>query len=54
MKHGKEADRSSEMTRVGGNGEQRFGNGPEQDVKDHASIPKGQSQQLLRQGEHHV
>jgi hypothetical protein len=51
MKDGKEAELRAEMFGIGGDCQQSFGGGAEQDVIDRCFVVKGNSGDLLRQGE---
>ena len=54
MQHGEEADARAQVLRVGGDGDQRFGGGVEQDVVDDRFVLKGDGGQLLRDGKDDV
>jgi hypothetical protein len=54
MEYGEKPDVGSEPARVGGNSEQRFGDGTEEHAVDDTLILKSQLRNSLRQGEHHV
>lgn len=54
MQHGKEADFSSEMFRVGGDGAEGFRACPEEDAVDHAFVLKGHGGNLIRNGKDEV
>jgi hypothetical protein len=54
VEYGQKADVSSELALVGGNRQQRFGNGAEQDAVDKALILQRQCGKLLWQSEDEV
>ena len=54
VQHGGEADPGAEMLRVGRDGEERLGGGPEQQVVDHGLVLEGDRRDRRRQGEDDV
>ena len=54
VEDGGEADARAEMFWVGGDGGQRLGGGPEQEVVDDGLVGEGQGAERRRQGEDHV
>ena len=54
MKHGEKSELGAQMAGIGGNGEQRFRNGPEQDVVDDSPILKRQVRQFAGKRKHNV
>ena len=54
VKHGEEADGSTEQPRVGSGFQQRGGGSAEQDGVDLSCVLKRQATDLLRQGEDHM
>ncbi len=54
VQHGEEADGGAEVSGVGGDGEQSFGSGLEQDGVDLSRVLKRQAADLLRESEHDV
>jgi hypothetical protein len=54
MEHGGGADAGSEVSGIGGDGEQRLGRGAEQQVVDHRLVLVGDWGDLGRQGEDKV
>jgi hypothetical protein len=54
VEHGGEADAGAEMLRVGGDGGQRLGGGPEQEVVDRGLVLERDRADRGRQGEDDV
>ena len=54
MQNGKEAGGHAEMLGIGGNGEEGFGGGVEEDVVDELVVVEGNGGDGLGQGEDHV
>src|ERR1035441_1659588 len=54
MQHGKEAGGHAEMLGIGGNGEEGFGGGVEEDVVDEFAVVEGNGGDGLGQREDHV
>ena len=54
VQHGGEADARAEMLRVGGDGGQRLGGGPDEEVVDGGLVVERDRAERRRQGEHHV
>ena len=54
VEHAEEAGRHAQTLRIGGNGEQRFGGGAEEDVVDDILVVEGNGGDGLGQSEDHV
>ena len=54
VQHGEETDFGAEMSRIGGDGAERLGGGPEEDAVDHALVLGGDGGDLFRHGEDDV
>src|SRR4051812_2541296 len=54
MEHGKEAGGDAEMLGIGGNGEEGFGGGVEEDVVDEFAVVEGDGGDRLGESEDHV